>query len=103
MDQITVKRAPVAPAVATTQTGRYGLVAQAMLQNQQNNLTLFRQRPLGLREAAVALGVSLVTLRKWVNQKYIAAIRVGSRGHWRIRPEEIERVLNENTQGVSHE
>ena len=98
MDQLTVKRAPTPPGVATTQAGRHGLLGQALLQNQQQNLTLFRQRPLGLREAAVALGCSLVTLRKWVNLKYIAALRFGPRGHWHITPEEIQRVLRENTQ-----
>lgn len=103
METVTLKRAPAPAGVAVTQTGRYGLLGQAMLKNQQNALALFGARPLSLRESAVALNISVGTLRKWIHLKYIAALRVGRNGHFRIRPEEIQRLLRDaGQQGVSN-
>lgn len=99
MDQILLKKAPAPPGLAVTQTGRFGLLGQAMLRNQQNALELFGARPLNLRESAVALGVTMNTLRKWIHGGHVQAIRIGKAGHFRIRPQEISRVLAE---GVTH-
>jgi hypothetical protein len=100
MDQLTVKKAPAPPGVAVSQTARFGLLGQAMLRNQQNALELFGARPLNLRESAMALGIAMTTLRIWIKKGHVQAIRIGPLGHFRIRPEEIRRVL---TQGVCHD
>jgi excisionase family DNA binding protein len=96
MDQLTLKRAPLPPALAVGQDARFGLLGAAMLRNQQQNLALFGERPLSLREAAVALNVSMQTLRRWIKIKLVNAIKVGRYGHYKLRPAEIRRVLEGN-------
>ncbi len=64
-----------------------------MLRNQETNLALFAERPLSLRESAVALNVSMQTLRRWIKLKLVNALKVGRYGHYKIRPAEIRRVL----------
>jgi excisionase family DNA binding protein len=95
METVHLKRAPAPPGVAVTQTGRFGFLGQALLQNQQRNLAMFNERPLSLREAATALNVGHHTLRNWVHQGLIHAIRIGSKGHFKFKPSEIRRVLGE--------
>lgn len=93
MDQITLKRAPLPSALAVGQDARFGLLGAAMLRNQETNLALFAERPLSLRESAVALNVSMQTLRRWIKLKLVNALKVGRYGHYKIRPAEIRRVL----------
>jgi excisionase family DNA binding protein len=45
-----------------------------------------------LQDAATVLGVSTRTIRNWIQQKKIQAFKLG--GRWRIRREEVGRVLN---------
>jgi excisionase family DNA binding protein len=47
---------------------------------------------LTLQDAATVLGVSTRTIRNWIQQKKIQAFKLG--GRWRIRREEVSRLLN---------
>lgn len=95
METVTLRRAPAPAGVAVTQTGRYGLLGQAMLRNQQNALALFGARPLSLRESAIALNISPSHLRRLVHAGIVSAVRFGKMGHFKIKPEEIQRLLRD--------
>lgn len=50
---------------------------------------------LGIREAALRLGVNVNTLRKWDKSGQLKAVRIGPRRDRRYRPEDIEAFIKE--------
>lgn len=53
---------------------------------------------LKLVEAALLLGVSKITLRRWSNQGILPSIRIGKRKDRRFREEDIVKYLANHTQ-----
>jgi excisionase family DNA binding protein len=80
---MTMKRAPM-PGVPKTQTARYSLLGQQLLQQQQQITALFQERLLTVREAALALGVTVGTVRRYTRTKQLRAVRVGRLGWMKI-------------------
>jgi|GEM_PF-2193607 len=48
---------------------------------------------LNVRKAAAFLGVNVSTMRRWAKQGKLPAVKVGTRGDWRFRKEELQKLL----------
>ncbi len=53
------------------------------------------KRAYSLKETAVSLGVSTITIRRYLASGMIQGFRTGIGGHWRIPTEEIDRFIRE--------
>lgn len=59
---------------------------------QDKNKTLIK-----LETAAKMLGVHKETLRRWDRQGILRAVRIGRRGDRRYLPEDIQKIIDQNT------
>jgi len=51
------------------------------------------EKYLTVREFAEYLRVTPSTVKRWIKNKKVSAIRVGKRGDWRIEEKELKRIL----------
>ena len=52
---------------------------------------------LNVRNAAIYLGVSVTTIRRWAQSKKIIGLKIGTRGDWRFTKEELSKMVTINT------
>ncbi len=52
---------------------------------------------LNVRNAAIYLGVSVTTIRRWAQSRKITGLKIGTRGDWRFTKEELSKMVTTNT------
>jgi excisionase family DNA binding protein len=52
---------------------------------------------LNVRNAAIYLGVSVTTIRRWAQSKKIIGLKIGTRGDWRFTKKELSKMVTINT------
>lgn len=56
-----------------------------------------REQLVNIENAAKMLGVHKETLRRWDRQGILKAVRIGRRGDRRYLPEDIQKIIEQNT------
>jgi excisionase family DNA binding protein len=79
-----------------TKSGRFSLLASQVLRAQEQTAQVFRERLFSVSEARVALGgLHQATVRRFIRNGLLKAVRVGEHGHFKIPFSEIRRLRGE--------
>jgi hypothetical protein len=92
-ETIELKRHPL-PGVPKTQGQRYTLLSSQLARQQLQINSLFQERLISVREAALALGgVTVATVRSYARKGLLKSVRIGRYGWIRIPVSSIRELL----------
>jgi excisionase family DNA binding protein len=60
-----------------------------------------KEKLLTVKQAAGVLGVNTGTLRRWAQKNIVNGLKVGTRGDWRFKKDELQKIIRNNDAGAN--